>query len=309
MTLKVTSSNYVFSLESDQSLYIDQKLNHAIDFLSPDNNKNIVLNSQFFDQLKTRSVLEVFSIFQNPEEDLKDFLINSPFVPVLKSLFSTLFKTEQIQVICALLKLAEFDSVHIKYPETFLDGSTLHSLFLGLSQLNTALIWEGTHFPNQCNFDFYGDANGIHHEQKLPNSPSKAQNYFGEETYFLHGSFASTEDNFLCKFGKLEIELSNDDKLLFLGLMNHSALFSFIPSQFTYHNKEKKGLIKCEFIKQYKRAKIHYAHICFKGIPLLVKSDKKFATPFVFVNPNLSQSLIFHKEKDQLLFPSGENNS
>lgn len=308
MTLKVISDNYTFSIDDEQSIYIDQNVEHSIQFIGSVNNKNILLNSMFFTKLQNLSVLEVFSTSKNSDESLKDFLVNSPFVPILKSQFSSLFQTEQVQIICALFNLSDVNSVHVKYPECFLSGSNLHALFLGLSQLNIKLIWEGTLFPNHCDFDFYGDIQGVRHDHSLPKSPANAQNYFGEETYFLHGSFTSTEDNFLCKFGKLEFELSNDDKLLFLGLMNHNILFSFIPSQFSFHPKEKKGTIKCEFIRQYKRAKIHYAHISFKGIPLLVKSSKKFATPFIFVNPNLSESLIFHKEKDQLLFPSEATN-
>ncbi|MCO4783555.1 MAG: hypothetical protein KC646_14610 [Candidatus Cloacimonetes bacterium] len=309
MTLKIASKNYALTLEMQQSVYIDQKINHSIHFISSDTIKNLLLNEDFYTKLQSLSVLEVFSIFDSSDEDLKDFLVDSPFVPVLKSNFSTLFHTEQIQIICSLLKLAQFNNIHVKFPESFFNGCSLHALFIGLTQLNCTLIWEASHFPTHCDFDFYGDSTGIKQELSLPTSPSHVQNYFGEETYFLHGSFTSTDDNFLCKFGNLNIELSNDDKLLFLGLMNHNGLFSFIPSQFTFHAKEKKGLIKCEFIKQYKRATIHYAHISFKGIPLLVKSVKKFSTPFIFVNPNLAQCLIFHKEKSQLLFPIEEKKS
>ncbi|MCJ8345797.1 hypothetical protein MJH12_09670 [bacterium] len=303
MSIQLKSKQYFIQLESGQTVYIDQSTSHPVSFSCDKKLKVHLLNQAFLQQLENLSVLEVFSSLQSSDEELKNFLVNSPFVPILKSKYSSLYNTEKIQIIASLLKLSKIDIIHVKYPELSFGGPELHSLFLSLTQLASTLIWEGKVLANLCGFDLSLNSLGVLFDQALPSSPVEAQKYFGEETYFLHGSFVSTEDDFLLNFGKLSVSLSNEDKLLFLGLMNHSAIFSFIPSQFTFSNKDKKGTIKCEFLKQFKRGIHHYAHLNFKGIPLLIKSDKKFPTPFSYVNPNLSQSLIFHKEKAQLLFP------
>ncbi|PCJ20362.1 MAG: hypothetical protein COB02_04830 [Candidatus Cloacimonadota bacterium] len=304
MSIQIKSHNYSVSLTNQQSLYIDQKQNHSVSFSCDKKIKKIILNKNFLKRLNKLNVLEVFSIFQNSDDELKAFLVDSPFVPLLKSKFSSLYTSNQISIIASMIQLAKINLIHIKYPEELWDGPALHSLFLNLSQLDLTIIWEGKLLNNLCSFDFLVNSSGLIYQNVLPTSPKSAQNYFGEESYFLPGSFVSTDNDFFCKFGKLTIELNNDDKLLFLGLMNHEVLFSFIPSQFTFHQKQKKGFIKCDFIKQFKKAHLYFAHINFKGIPLLVKSQKKFSTPFIFVNLNLSQSLIFHKEKAKLLFPN-----
>jgi hypothetical protein len=265
--------------------------------------KVLLLSQHTFNGFLSKRLIDLFSLANKAESELKEIIKRTRFTKVLKSRMSEVSSHLRVELLKALIDCLEPEVIHLRKPETFLDPGEVQLLLGSIFTYSGSIIVESDEQPLTGFFDsIVSDSTLL--ESELPSNLDEVKWYESQNRFTLHAQVLQQESELILNLEELKFLISKEDCASFIGLVNQELLANIGLDSFDVSIREKPGMIKVptQILKQ--TGLQITGKIDTKKSTLFIPIHKRPPTPFLWLSLNPQKLYLFHPQTKQRIYPA-----
>ena len=306
MKLKIQSKSESREFNHPVWIYIPNRNEDWIRIHCSDSKiSSLLVDREFFQSTAEGTVIDSFSKAIPDSSELKKRLEGSSFIPVLKRRVKDLSPVDQMKVLANTVLFRNPTIVHFKMPSNFLSSfnpGLVELLLRYLVTLEGSVLWEDTKNGFESYFSHFLSL--MNQDNKLPSRLEELSLFEPLPFHPFRTQIKATGSNLSFEVGDIALNIDGDEFPSLLGLVNQDLILCLNEESFDTSKKERKDHLKVDLLTQNKKGLFYYQTFYFESIPMRVKSNRRSATPFIFVKLNLHRIYLFHPHTGERLFPA-----